>query len=297
MKQESILIVGSNALDTIVTQEGRRDNVIGGSTTYAMIAAGHSCPVNVVGIIGTDFPEEGKNIYKKYAASLEDLKTVPGDTFRWGGSYHANWDDRDTLFTELGVFADFNPILSTANQNSNYVFLANIHPTLQNNVINQIKQPQAIVIDTMNLWIDIARPELKEVLSKSNILLINESEAELLTEAADLNMSAKILQSLGPNVVVIKRGSSGAVLFQGIDRIEIGAYPVKKVVDPTGAGDSFGGGFVSALAQGYSFKNALAQGSAWASVCVEGFGSESILTVSESEIKERINFLKQTVIS
>ncbi len=297
MKQKSILIVGSNALDTIVPPQGRREDVIGGSTTYAMIAAGKTCPVNIVGVVGTDFPIAGKEIYQKYAASLEDLKSMEGNTFRWGGSYHDNWDDRDTLFTELGVFADFNPILSPENQNCSFIFLANIHPSLQNNVINQAKQPQAIVIDTMNLWINTARAELKEVLSKSNILLINESEAVLLSEVEDIITTVKILQSLGPDIVVIKKGRNGAILFQGTDRIKIGAYPVKNVVDPTGAGDTFGGGFISALARDGSFIDALAQGSAWASVCVEGFGPECLLTVTEAEIEKRIQFLKQTVIS
>lgn len=297
MKENSILIVGSNALDTIVTPQGRRNDVIGGSTTYALIAAGKTCPVNIVGVVGTDFPAAGKEIYKKYASSLEDLKFMEGNTFRWGGSYHDNWDDRDTLFTELGVFADFNPILSSANQNCSHIFLANIHPALQNNVINQTKQPQAIVIDTMNLWINTALTELKEVLSKSNILLINESEAALLSKVGDIKTAVKILQSLGPDIVVIKKGRNGATLFQGTDSIKIGAYPVKNVVDPTGAGDTFGGGFVSALTRNKSFIDALARGSAWASVCVEGFGPECLLKVSEGEIEKRIEFLKQTVIS
>ncbi|MEE8336312.1 MAG: PfkB family carbohydrate kinase [Candidatus Neomarinimicrobiota bacterium] len=297
MKENSILIVGSNALDTIVTPQGRRNDVIGGSTTYALIAAGKTCPVNIVGVVGTDFPAAGKEIYKKYASSLEDLKFMEGNTFRWGGSYHGNWDDRDTLFTELGVFADFNPVLSPVNQNCSHIFLANIHPALQNNVINQAKQPQAIVIDTMNLWINTARAELKEVLSKSNILLINESEAALLSNENDIKTTVKILQSLGPEIVVIKKGRNGAMLFQGTDSIKIGAYPVKNVVDPTGAGDTFGGGFVSALTRNESFIDALALGSAWASVCVEGFGPECLLKVSESEIEKRIQFLKETVIS
>lgn len=297
MKDNSLLIVGSIALDTIEIGDERYEYLIGGSTTYATISAGKYSDVHVVGIIGNDFPQDGHDIYAQYSADTTDLKTVDGKTFNWGGRYHDNFDDRDTLFTELGVFADFNPILSAINKSHQFVFLANIHPALQNTVIDQCQANPIIVIDTMNLWIDTTLTELQTVLSKSDILLINESEAELLTECSSLNDAARTLIGMGPPTVIIKRGSKGAILFNDNEKISIGVYPINKVVDPTGAGDTFGGGFVSALAQGKSNTEALAHATALASVCVEGVGVDSLLKVSKDEIEKRYNQLMGQVTS
>ena len=288
---ETILIVGSIALDTIENNRGKREDLIGGSTTYVTVAAGRSVPVNVVGVIGNDFPDEGLKIYQRYANSLVDLECKEGNTFRWGGRYGENMDNRETLFTDLGVFSDFSPRLSTVNKNVSNVFLANIHPSLQLSVINQMAGKPLVVTDTMNLWIETTKNELLEVLKKSDILLINESEAELITGTNNIDRSAVQLQDLGPSTVVIKKGSSGAVLFHGEEKVSIGAYPVKDVIDTTGAGDTFGGGFVSALASGGTFRDALIKGSALASICVEGFGVESLLEVNLEEIKKREKFL------
>ena len=288
---ETILIIGSISLDTIENNRGKRENLIGGSTTYATVAAGRSVPVNVVGVIGNDFPDEGLKIYQRYANSLVDLECKEGNTFRWGGRYGENMDSRETLFTDLGVFSDFSPRLSTVNKNVSNVFLANIHPSLQLSVINQMAGKPLIVTDTMNLWIETTKNELLKVLKKSDILLINESEAELITGTNNIDRSAVQLQGLGPSTVVIKKGSSGAVLFHGEEKVSIGAYPVKDVIDTTGAGDTFGGGFVSALASGGTFRDALIKGSALASICVEGFGVESLLEVNLEEIKKREKFL------
>ena len=288
---ETILIIGSIALDTIENNRGKREDLIGGSTTYITVAAGRSVPVNVVGVIGNDFPDEGLEIYQRYANSLVDLECKEGNTFRWGGRYGENMDNRETLFTDLGVFSDFSPRLSTVNKNVSNVFLANIHPSLQLSVINQMAGKPLIVTDTMNLWIETTKTELLEVLKKSDILLINESEAELISGTNNIDRSAVQFQDLGPSTVVIKKGSSGAVLFHGEEKVSIGAYPVKDVIDTTGAGDTFGGGFVSALASGGTFRDALIKGSALASICVEGFGVESLLEVNLEEIKKRENFL------
>ena len=288
---ETILIIGSIALDTIENNRGKREDLIGGSTTYATVAAGRSVPVNVVGVIGNDFPDEGLKIYQRYANSLVDLQCKEGNTFRWGSRYGENMDSRETLFTDLGVFSDFSPRLSTVNKNVSNVFLANIHPSLQLSVINQMAGKPLIVTDTMNLWIETTKNELLEVLKKSDILLINESEAELITGTNNIDRSAIQLQGLGPSTVVIKKGSSGTVLFHGEEKVSIGAYPVKDVIDTTGAGDTFGGGFVSALASGGTFRDALIKGSALASICVEGFGIESLLLVNLEEIKKREKFL------
>ena len=288
---ETILIIGSISLDTIENNRGKREDLIGGSTTYATVAAGRLVPVNVVGVIGNDFPDEGLKIYKRYANSLVDLECKEGNTFRWGGRYGENMDSRETLFTDLGVFSDFSPRLSTVNKNVSNVFLANIHPSLQLSVINQMAGKPLIVTDTMNLWIETTKNELLKVLKKSGILLINESEAELISGTNNIDRSAVQLQGLGPSTVVIKKGSSGAVLFHGEEKVSIGAYPVKDVIDTTGAGDTFGGGFVSALASGGTFRDALIKGSALASICVEGFGVESLLEVNLEEIKKREKFL------
>ena len=294
---ETILIIGSIALDTIENNRGKREDLIGGSTTYATVAAGWSVPVNVVGVIGNDFPDEGLEIYQRYANSLVDLECKEGNTFRWGGRYGENMDSRETLFTDLGVFSDFSPRLSTVNKNVSNVFLANIHPSLQLSVINQMAGKPLIVTDTMNLWIETTKNELLEVLKKSDILLINESEAELISGTNNIDRSAVQLQGLGPSTVVIKKGSSGAVLFHGEEKVSIGAYPVKDVIDTTGAGDTFGGGFVSALASGGTFRDALIKGSALASICVEGFGVESLLEVNLEEIKKREKFLHSVLCS
>ena len=294
---ETTLIIGSISLDTIENNRGKRENLIGGSTTYATVAAGRLVPVNVVGVIGNDFPDEGLKIYQRYANSLVDLECKEGNTFRWGGRYGENMDSRETLFTDLGVFSDFLPRLSTVNKNVSNVFLANIHPSLQLSVINQMAGKPLIVTDTMNLWIETTKNELLKVLKKSGILLINESEAELISGTNNIDRSAVQLQGLGPSTVVIKKGSSGAVLFHGEEKVSIGAYPVKDVIDTTGAGDTFGGGFVSALASGGTFRDALIKGSALASICVEGFGVESLLEVNLEEIKKREKFLYSVLCS
>ena len=296
MNENSVLIVGSIGLDTIETPTQKQENIIGGSTTYSLIAASKNIPVSIVGIIGDDFPEKGHSIFNTYAKNLDDLQIVQGKTFRWGGRYHKNWDDRDTLYTELGVFSDFKPKLSDSNKYRSHIFLANIHPDLQQLVIKQNKNKDAlIVIDTMNLWINTALDSLTNVLSDSDILLLNESEAKLLTEKENISESASAILDMGLDTVVIKKGSNGAELFTRNEHFSVGAYPIQKVVDPTGAGDTFGGGLISALACGQTLTDALLYGSSLASLCVEGFGIDKIQEVSQSTIMERVNFLESTV--
>ena len=296
MNENSVLIVGSIGLDTIETPNQKQENIIGGSTTYSLIAASKNIPVSIVGIIGDDFPEEGHLIFNTYAKNLDDLQIVQGKTFRWGGRYHKNWDDRDTLYTELGVFSDFKPKLSDSNKYRSHIFLANIHPDLQQLVIKQNKNKDAlIVIDTMNLWINTARDSLTNVLSDSDILLLNESEAQLLTEKENISESASAILDMGLDTVVIKKGSNGAELFTRNEHFSVGAYPIQKVVDPTGAGDTFGGGLISALAWGKTLTDSMIYGSSLASLCVEGFGIDKIKEVSENTIMDRVNFIESTV--
>ena len=296
MDQNTVLIVGSIALDSIETPSDKRTNVIGGSTTYSLIAASRFSKTSIVGIVGSDFPKEGLKLYETYADNLEDLKINEGNTFRWGGKYHSNWDDRDTLYTDLGVFLDFNPVLSEQNQKRTHILLANIHPELQLSVIEQNKNPKAvIVVDTMNLWIETTFSELKKVLTFSNILLINESESKLLTKRANIENAAEELLGMGPEIVVIKKGSEGAELFSNRETIKIGAFPVKEVIDPTGAGDVFAGTFIAALAEKDSNQTALLKASAMASFSIESFGVDRLINLSDYDLTERTEYLKTTV--
>ena len=296
MSNNSILIVGSIAIDTVETPFEKQSNVLGGSSTYSLVASGKSLDISVVGIVGKDFPAEARALYNSYANDLSDLKTGDGNTFRWGGKYHANWDDRDTLFTELGVFMDFNPVLSESNKNRSHILLANIHPELQYSVISQNQNSDAvIVVDTMNLWIETTLHSLEKVLLSSNILLINESESFQLTNENNIKSAAEILLKMGPEIVVIKKGSKGAELFSLKEHIEVGAYPVKNVVDPTGAGDVFAGAFTASIAGKESNEIALLQASASASISIESFGVERLHNATGQEINDRVNFLRSTL--
>ena len=296
MSHNSILIVGSIAIDTVETPFEKQSNVLGGSTTYSLVASGKSSHISVVGIVGGDFPAEARALYDSYANDLSDLKTGDGNTFQWGGKYHSNWDDRDTIFTELGVFMDFNPVLSESNKNRSHILLANIHPELQYSVISQNQNSDAvIVVDTMNLWIETTLPILEKVILSSNILLINESESFQLTNENNIKNAAKSLLKMGPEIVVIKKGSRGAELFSLKEHIEVGAYPVKNVVDPTGAGDAFAGAFTASLADEESNETALLQASASASISIESFGVEKLQNATSQEINDRVNFLRSTL--
>ena len=285
------LILGSVALDTIETKYGKAENLLGGSATYATIAAGLYGDAIPVGIVGDDFPKDGLDIFEKFSKNLKDLDQQPGGTFKWGGKYHENGDDRDTLFTDLGVFENFNPSIHTSNKNASWLFLANIHPSLQLSVLEQCTNAPLVVTDTMNLWIDSTPRELKKIISKTNILLINESELHLLTKEQNVDKSIKEVLSMGPEKVIVKFGSKGAKCFSENENIAVGVYPVKKVIDPTGAGDVFGGGFISGLVDGLSIKEAMLRGSALASFCIEDFGVKKLLNVSVNEVDNRIQLI------
>ena len=285
------LILGSVALDTIETKYGKAENLLGGSATYATIAAGLYGDAIPVGIVGDDFPKDGLDIFEKFSKNLKDLDQQPGGTFKWGGKYHENGDDRDTLFTDLGVFENFNPSIHTSNKNASWLFLANIHPSLQLSVLEQCTNAPLVVTDTMNLWIDSTPEELKKIISKTNILLINESELHLLTKEQNVDKSIKEVLSMGPEKVIVKFGSKGAKCFSENENIAVGVYPVKKVIDPTGAGDAFGGGFISGLVDGLSTKEAMLRGSALASFCIEDFGVKKLLNVNVNEVDNRIQLI------
>ena len=295
MTGKPILIVGSISLDTIETISDRRESILGGSATYATVSAGKSADVHLVGIIGTDFPAEGMKIFEEYSQDLSNLYQKDGQTFSWGGRYPEDWDDRETLFTELGVFTDYEPKLTEKNKNTPVLFLANIHPELQLSVLKQNSKRECVIIDTMNLWIDTERKKLKEVISYCDILLLNEFEAEQFTRRKNHDDQGAVLQSLGPQQVIIKCGKKGARLYSGHSVDTIGVFPVKNVVDPTGAGDAFGGGLAAAVAHGESIQEAIINGSALASLCIEGFGIESLHCSSNEEINHRKEYLRKTL--
>ena len=291
---DDILIVGSIGLDTIETSYGKRNDLLGGSATYASISAGRFCPVNLVGVIGDDFPSEGKLIFKNYCNNIDDLKVKKGRTFRWGGRYHKNNDDRDTLFTELGVFENFKPQLSSVNKNIKWVFLANIHPMLQLDVLRQCSSNPKIIMDTMNLWINTTYDELISVINCADILLINESELIELTGDQDLEKGARKIIDMGPENIVVKCGSKGSISYSNDSVISVNVVPNCKVVDPTGAGDTFGAGLISGLVEGLDIFNSMVRGTVMASFCIEDFGIEAMLNLKEDEYLKRIKLITTT---
>ena len=291
---DDILIVGSIGLDTIETSYGKRDDLLGGSATYASISAGRFCPVNLVGVIGDDFPSQGKLIFKNYCNNIDDLKVKKGRTFRWGGRYHKNNDDRDTLFTELGVFENFKPQLSSVNKNIKWVFLANIHPVLQLDVLRQCSSNPKIIMDTMNLWINTTYDELISVINCADILLINESELIELTGDQDLEKGARKIIDMGPENIVVKCGSKGSISYSNDSVISVNVVPNCKVVDPTGAGDTFGAGLISGLVEGLDIFNSMVRGTVMASFCIEDFGIEAMLNLKEDEYLKRIKLITTT---
>ena len=294
MSINSVLVVGSIAIDWLELPDGRKGEVLGGSTTYFLLSSRFLARIHVVGIIGSDFPENGKKIFRDHAANLEDLQTIKGKTFRWGGRYHADWEDRTTLYTELGVFEQFKPVLSKENRKCPTIFLGNIHPSLQLDVLKQIEHgDKRIICDTMNLWIETTHEDLLEVLQRIDILLLNESEASLLTGISNLVDAAHRIREMGPEHVVVKQGPKGAILVSELETIHTGVFPVDKVIDPTGAGDSFAGGFVGSLARGDSLSDALVWGSAVGSFCVEGFGINGLQNISVKKIQERVDFIRE----
>tara|TARA_B100001146_G_scaffold5018_1_gene4500 strand:+ start:196 stop:1134 length:939 start_codon:yes stop_codon:yes gene_type:complete len=295
MAVNPLLIVGSISLDTIETISDRRESILGGSATYATVSAGKSADVHLVGIIGTDFPAEWITIFEEYSQDLSNLDQKDGQTFSWGGRYPEDWDDRETLFTELGVFTNYKPKLTEKNKNTPILFLANIHPELQLSVLQQNSKRECVIIDTMNLWINTERKKLKEVIGYCDVLLLNEFEAEQFTRRKNHDDQGAVLQSLGPQQVIIKCGRKGARLYSGHSMDTIGVFPVKNVVDPTGAGDAFGGGLAAALANDESIQEAIINGSALASLCIEGFGIESLHRASNNEIDHRKEYLRNTL--
>jgi sugar/nucleoside kinase (ribokinase family) len=293
----SVLIVGSTALDSIKTPHGHHPRLLGGSASYASVAASFFAPVKMVGVVGDDFPEPCLRLYKKHKIDLEGLQIVAGKTFHWSGEYEVNMNNRRTLETELGVFETFTPHLPVSYQKSAFVLLANIAPGLQHHVLNQMRRPKFVVADTMDLWLNIALPELLKLLRRVDGFVLNESEARQLTGEHNLVRAAKKIHRLGPKYVIVKKGEHGAILSARGKLFVAPAFPLEHVVDPTGAGDSFVGGMMGYLstAEGSidaNLRRAILYGSVLASYCCEGFGLKNLTKVTRAAIARRVNELE-----
>ena len=300
----SLLIVGSVAYDSIKTPFGEMDKTLGGSASYFSLAASYFTPPALVAVVGEDFADADREILANKKVDLSGLQKTAGKTFAWGGQYGFDMNSRETLFTELGVFENFKPELSEQHKNADYVFLGNAHPSLQLEVLNQIPSPRLVGLDTMNYWIEKTPAELKKVLSKVDLLVINDSEARELSKQHNLLKAAKIilvlLKQTDKTTLIIKRGEYGLLLFAGEQIFNLPGYPLEDVIDPTGAGDSFAGGFMGYLAKTdnldfENFKKACVAGSTVASFCVEGMGVSKLLNITEADITQRIVDLKKLV--
>ncbi len=293
-----LTIVGSIGIDTIETPTEKREEILGGSASYACAAASFFTHTGMVGVVGTDFPKAFIDTWATMNIDLAGLQTVEGKTFRWSGVYHENMDNRDTLSTELNVFETFSPELPEDYKEAPYLFLGNIHPALQLHVLEQVRNPKFVLIDTMDLWINIAKDDLTQVIGKCDMLTLNESESQLYTGKNSLTQAAKELLNLGPEYVLIKKGGNGSMLFTKDDAFLLHAYPLDSFKDPTGAGDTFAGGLMGALAaSGKTDKEAIRQamvyGSITASFGVEEFSLERLTQLDRDEIEIRVEEFKE----
>jgi sugar/nucleoside kinase (ribokinase family) len=288
----SVLVVGSVALDDVEAPAGQVKEALGGAAAYFAVAASHFAPVAAVGVIGDDFPPEHLAFLASRGIDVSGVVTAPGRTFRWGGRYRESLNERDTLFTELGVFEGFAPELSARHREAPFVFLANIHPALQLRVLEQTRLPLFSAMDTMNFWIERTPAELAAVLARVDALVINDQEARQLTGESNLIRAAAEIVRRGPRRVIVKRGENGAFLFDEHGVFIAPAFPLGQVVDPTGAGDSFAGGFVGALAREASLgpeamRRAIIHGSVMASFCIERFSLDRFRTLEPAEVEQR----------
>lgn len=293
----SLLVVGTVAFDAIETPFGKTDKIVGGAATYISLAASYFTQnIQLVSTVGDDFPDEVLQKLNNKGVSTEGLQIHEGEkSFFWAGKYHNDMNTRDTLATELNVLENFDPVLPDSYKNADFVMLGNLTPSVQKKVLSQLKsRPKLIAMDTMNFWMDIALDELKETIAMVDVLTINDEEARQLSGEYSLVLAAKKIMKMGPKFLIIKKGEHGALLFNNQNEAFFApALPLEEVFDPTGAGDTFAGGFMGYLAasQDISFDNmkrAIIYGSAMASFCVEKFGTEKLMYLSDKEIKSRI---------
>lgn len=295
----SVLVVGSIALDTIKTPLEEHADLLGGSASYAAVAASFFSDVNLVGVVGDDFPDAHIELFRKHGVDTGGLQVTPGKTFRWSGEYLWDLNTRETRSVELNVFEHFTPVLPAGYQATPYVLLANIAPSLQIHVLDQITAPKFIVADTMDLWIDIARDELVKLLRRVDMLILNDGEARQFTGETSLIRAGRKIREMGPAYVAIKKGEHGCLLFSPDGFFSCPAYPLEDIHDPTGAGDTFAGGLIGYLAATASeitfshLRRAVVYGSALASFNVEKFSLERLKTIEKSDIEERYRIFEE----
>jgi len=297
----SILVVGTVAFDAIETPFGKTDKIVGGAATYICLSSSFfSNKINLVSVVGEDFPKRAIKMLKNKNVNTKGLQIKKGEkTFFWSGKYHNNMNNRDTIETQLNVLETFEPIVPIEFQESEFLMLGNLMPSVQKKVLDQMtKKPKLIVLDTMNFWMDLFMDDLKIALKNIDVLTINDEEARQLSEEYSLVKAAKKILAMGPKYLIIKKGEHGALLFNKTEVFFAPALPLEEVFDPTGAGDSFAGGFVGYLEQtkDISFENmkrAVIKGSAMASFCVEKFGTEKLTTITQKDVDKRIQkFIK-----
>lgn len=284
-------VVGSIALDTVETPWGRNDEGLGGAATYFALAAANYAPVHLVAVVGEDFPEAHIELFRRKGINLDGLERAPGRTFRWTGRYHEDVNFRDTLDTQLNVFEHFHPRLPEAARRAKYLFLGNIHPSLQMEVLDQ-SAAEFVALDTMNLWIETAGDDLRAVLKRIDAIIVNDSEVNLLTGHRNLSRGAEAIRAMGPRLVVIKKGEHGCLAFDSDEVFCAPAMPLREVVDPTGAGDSFAGGFMGYIASRdatdfATLRQAVIHGSVVASFTCERFGPDRLAQIGAADIEAR----------
>ena len=295
----SVLVVGSIALDTVKTPVEEHADLLGGSASYAALAASFFAPVKLVGVVGTDFPESEFKFWQSRNIDAAGVQRVDGKTFRWSGEYSWDLNTRETRSVALNVFENFQPTLPDSYRETEFALLANIAPSLQSHVLDQMKRPRFVVADTMDLWIEITRSDLDALLPRADLLILNDSEAREMTKETSLIKAGRKIRKMGPRFVAIKKGEHGALLFGEDDFFSCGAYPLEDIHDPTGAGDTFAGGvggYLAAHVKGEvtfaDLRRAVIYGSVLASFCVEAFSLERLRKLTHDEIVERYNVFR-----
>jgi sugar/nucleoside kinase (ribokinase family) len=293
----SILVVGSVAYDTVETPFGRADRVLGGSASFFSVAASFFAPVNLVAVVGSDFGDEQLAAFRGRPIDLEGLERTEGRTFHWHGKYSLDLNSRETIRTDLNVFEQFKPKIPASYRTSEAVFLGNIDPVLQRQVLAQVERPQLVACDTMDFWIEGSRDELRETLRQVQVLLINDAEARELSGEWNLVKAARVIRQMGPGTLVVKKGEHGVLMFAESGSFAAPGYPLENVFDPTGAGDTFAGGLLGYLASageqdGEALRRAVVVGSTLASFCCEAFSLDRLLSLTREEIGERYRFFQ-----
>lgn len=296
----AVLVVGSVAFDKVETPFGLREEMLGGSATHFACAARYFTQVRVVAVVGSDFPDSGREFLESRGVDLEGLQVREGKTFRWEAAYHGDMGQAETLATHLNVFKDFSPVIPDSYKETPFVFLANIDPDLQSDVLGQVEKPRFVAADTMNHWIAEKKEAVRKLVGSADAAILNDGEARMLTDEHNLSLAAQKIRSYGTKYAVIKKGEHGAVLFCGESCLALPGLPLLDVVDPTGAGDTFAGGFMGKLSQlgkvtDASLREAVLYGSVMASFNVQAFGVEGTANLTEDDIVKRLELFQSTI--